>query len=161
LKTLLLPALSLGLPFADNSFDVITSFETLEHLHERSMFVQELKRVLRQGGTLFLSTPNAVYTKPVNGRPSNPFHIHEYTPEELRAELGSHFKVKSLLGQTLSGSFQIPPFYDAQKRLPRDLATQLQLQPNQKTTAGELVTSSGAYQLKIGFSQAMVGGGSQ
>ena len=117
----------LGLPFSDNSFDVITSFETLEHLHERSMFVQELKRVLRQGGTLFLSTPNAVYTKPVNGRPSNPFHIHEYTPEELRAELGSHFKVKSLLGQTLSGSFQIPPFYDAQKRLPRGLATQLQL----------------------------------
>ena len=117
----------LGLPFANNSFDVITSFETLEHLHERIGFIQELRRVLRVGGTLFLSTPNAVYTKPVNGKPSNPFHIHEYTPAELTAELGSHFKIDSLLGQSLSGSFRIPPFYDAQKRLPRDLATQVQL----------------------------------
>ena len=34
------------------------------------------------------------------------------------------------------------------------LATQLRLQPGQKTSAGELVTTSGAYRLKIGFSQA-------
>jgi 2-polyprenyl-3-methyl-5-hydroxy-6-metoxy-1,4-benzoquinol methylase len=117
----------LGLPFADNSFDVITSFETLEHLQERTVFVEELKRVLRNGGMLFLSTPNAIYTRPVNGKPSNQFHVHEYTPEELRAELGSHFEIDSFLGQSLSGSFRIPPFYEAQRRLPRDLATQTQL----------------------------------
>jgi SAM-dependent methyltransferase len=117
----------LGLPFADNSFDVITSFETLEHLHERSLFVQELKRVLRPGGILFLSTPNAVYTRPVNGKPSNPFHIHEYTPDELQAELRSHFDMDKFLGQSLSPAFRIPPFYDAQTRLPSDLATQVQL----------------------------------
>jgi len=117
----------LGLPFANNSFDVITSFETLEHLHERTRFVQELRRVLRRGGILFLSTPNAIYTRPVNGIPSNEFHIHEYTPQELRAELGSHFEINSLRGQSLSGSFRIPPFYIAQQRLPRDLATQTQL----------------------------------
>ena len=117
----------LGLPFEENSFDVITSFETLEHLHERTAFLKELRRVLRAGGTLFLSTPNAVYTRPVSGKPSNPFHIHEYTPEELRAELGSHFKVDSLLGQSLSYSFQIPPFYEAQQRLPRDTFTRAKL----------------------------------
>jgi hypothetical protein len=39
------------------------------------------------------------------------------------------------------------------------LATQLQLEPNQKISAGEFVTSSGAYRLKIAFSEASYGGG--
>jgi hypothetical protein len=38
------------------------------------------------------------------------------------------------------------------------LATQLQLEPNQKISAGEFVTSSGAYRLRIGFSEATYGG---
>jgi len=116
-----------GLPFADESFDVVTSFETLEHLHERGAFVAELHRVIRTDGTLLLSTPNAKYTQPVDGRPSNPFHIHEYTPDELRNELSSHFEIDLLLGQTLDSSIGVPPFLDAQRRLPKDLATHTKL----------------------------------
>jgi len=117
----------LGLPFADHSFDVVTSFETLEHLHERQAFLFELKRVLRPGGTLVLSTPNANYSQPVDGKPSNPFHIHEYTPQELLSELDRYFSISELLGQSLNADTGIPPFYDAQKRLPRDVPTQLRL----------------------------------
>ncbi|MEO7660382.1 MAG: class I SAM-dependent methyltransferase [Pyrinomonadaceae bacterium] len=117
----------LGLPFEDESFDVITSFETLEHLYERGRFLAELRRVLRPGGVLLLSTPNANYTKPVNGTPSNRFHIHEYTPDELRSELGSHFTITNLLGQTLDGNIKIPPFYEAQLRLSNNPVTQLSL----------------------------------
>ncbi len=117
----------LGLPFGDGSFDVITSFETFEHLHERAQFLSELRRVLDRGGSLILSTPNANYTLPVNGKPSNPFHIHEYTPKELRTELEKHFTISEFLGQTLSDEIQIPPFYEAQQRLPKDPATQAQL----------------------------------
>jgi SAM-dependent methyltransferase len=117
----------LGLPFADNSFDVVTSFETLEHLHERIGFLAEVNRVLRTGGKLFLSTPNAAYTMPVNGKPSNPFHIHEYTVDELKSELGAYFRVEKFLGQSLSSSIRIPPFYDAQRRLPKDPLIQAKL----------------------------------
>jgi SAM-dependent methyltransferase len=117
----------LTLPFADESFDVITSFETLEHLRERSRFLSELKRVLSRDGVLILSTPNANYTKPVNGVPHNPFHVFEYSPDELRDELESHFSVKKFLGQSLDGSIKIPPFQDAQKQLPKDLGTQSML----------------------------------
>jgi len=117
----------LGLPFADNTFDVITSFETLEHLHERARFLSELKRVLHPDGMLFLSTPNAAYTMPVNGKPSNPFHIHEYAAEELRAELEKYFTITKFLGQSLDKRISIPPFYDAQRRLPNDVATQFRL----------------------------------
>jgi ubiquinone/menaquinone biosynthesis C-methylase UbiE len=117
----------LGLPFADASFDVVTSFETLEHLYERSSFLAELRRVLRPGGILILSTPNANYTQPVNGKPTNPFHIHEYEPDELLAELGSQFTVIKFLGQTLDDKIKIPPFYEAQQRLPKDPATRARL----------------------------------
>ena len=47
-KTSALLGDGLNLPFDDESFDVVTSFETLEHLSERSMFLSELKRVLRR-----------------------------------------------------------------------------------------------------------------
>jgi SAM-dependent methyltransferase len=117
----------LGLPFADESFDLITSFETLEHLHERGQFLVELYRVLRPDGKLILSTPNANYTTPLNGKPSNPFHIFEYTPEELRAELERYFTVDKFLGQTLDERIRIPPFYDAQRRLPTDIGTRSRL----------------------------------
>lgn len=117
----------LGLPFADESFDIVTSFETLEHLHERNKFLAELRRVLRPDGILLLSTPNAKYTMPVNGKPANEFHIHEYTPDELRAELGTQFIVDKFLGQMLDKKIKISPFYEGQRRLPRDTATQLRL----------------------------------
>ena len=117
----------LGLPFADDSFDTITSFETLEHLHERSIFLAELHRVLRPDGKLILSTPNANYTMPVDGRPSNPFHIFEYTPAELRGEIEKYFKFESFIGQTLNSGIKIPPFFDAQRRLPKDFVTQTRL----------------------------------
>lgn len=107
------------LPLRDNHFDVITSFETLEHLHDRATFLKELQRTLRADGKLVLSTPNANYTQPIDGKPRNRFHVHEYTPEELHAELQQHFGSVSLLGQVLDGRFRISPFWDAQQRLPR------------------------------------------
>ncbi|HLA96663.1 MAG TPA: class I SAM-dependent methyltransferase [Pyrinomonadaceae bacterium] len=117
----------LRLPFTDESFDVVTSFETLEHLYERASFLAELKRVLKSDGRLILSTPNANYTKPVNGKPSNQFHIFEYAPDELRAELDAHFTVREFFGQALNDRIQIPPFEDAQKRLSKGIGTQSRL----------------------------------
>lgn len=117
----------LGLPFADGTFDVVTSFETLEHLHGRREFLAELRRVLTPGGELLLSTPNALYSKPVNGVPANPFHIHEYEPGELIVEIEASFEIESFVGQDLSGSIRISPFFEGQRRLPKDPATQIQL----------------------------------
>ena len=74
-----------------------------------------------------MSTPNANYSMPINGKPSNPFHIFEYTPSELRAELERYFNVESFLGQMLDGNVKTPPFYDAQRRLPTDIVTQTRL----------------------------------
>ena len=46
------------LPFADNSFDGIIFNEIFEHLQNLLFVMREVKRVLKPGGTLLLSTPN-------------------------------------------------------------------------------------------------------
>ena len=45
------------LPFADDSFDHVLCTEVLEHVHDPYSFLADLKRVLRQGGTLILTVP--------------------------------------------------------------------------------------------------------
>lgn len=105
------------LPFANNSFDVVTSFETLEHIHDRDKFLAELARVLTPAGRCIVSTPNAKITLPINGKPRNPFHVHEYEPDELRLELGNYFPSFTLLGQHLDSRFSIPPFWQEQEQL--------------------------------------------
>lgn len=46
------------LPFADDSFDLIASCETIEHVLDVRMAILEMHRVTRPGGKLFRTTPN-------------------------------------------------------------------------------------------------------
>jgi len=46
------------LPFKDASFDLITSFETIEHLKNPRLFLSELKRCAKPGARIIISTPN-------------------------------------------------------------------------------------------------------
>ena len=67
------------LPFTDNSFDLIVSFETLEHVIDPNKFLSELHRVAKPESTLILSTPNGYCTKKNKiDKPYNPFHLMEY-----------------------------------------------------------------------------------
>jgi ubiquinone/menaquinone biosynthesis C-methylase UbiE len=47
-----------NLPFADNAFDIVVSCETIEHLPDVQAGLNEMYRVTRPGGRLFLTTPN-------------------------------------------------------------------------------------------------------
>ena len=52
------------LPFRDRAFDLITSFETIEHLHFPKRFLSELNRVSTPNAKIILSTPNTEYKMP-------------------------------------------------------------------------------------------------
>ncbi len=69
-------------------FDVITCFETIEHVADYQGSLRRLYAALRPGGTLILSTPNRLITSPnatsLASKPANPFHIREFTPPDMR-----------------------------------------------------------------------------
>jgi len=115
------------LPLPDHAASVVTSFETIEHLHEPERFVTELRRVLDPEGVLMLSTPNALYTKPVNGKPANPFHVREFTPTELRVLLARQFRDVRLLGQAPGPRYEICPYWQLPEHLPRDVPGRLRV----------------------------------
>jgi SAM-dependent methyltransferase len=74
------------LPFPDGAFDLVVSFETIEHVEEPERAVAEMRRVLADDGTLVISTPN-----PDQYLVSTEFHVREFTPAEFEALLRSHF----------------------------------------------------------------------
>jgi SAM-dependent methyltransferase len=82
------------LPFADDSFDLVASFETIEHVQDAGKMVSELRRVLRPEGRLVISTPNSdeylIGTE---------FHTRELAPSEFVELLAGHFDVQLLLYQ--------------------------------------------------------------
>jgi len=75
------------IPFPDDSFDFVVSFETVEHILDDREFIREIRRVLRPGGTLLMSTPNKNISAP-DGAPRNRWHIREYTLDSFTALLG-------------------------------------------------------------------------
>jgi SAM-dependent methyltransferase len=108
-----------NLPLKSAALDAITSFETIEHVIDARAFLSEIRRTLRPGGFLILSTPNANYTRPINGVPANRYHHHEYYPSELTSLLAEYFGEVNLFGQIISSRFVISPFLEDQQRLPR------------------------------------------
>ena len=86
------------LPLANDSVDVVVSFETIEHFYEHNQFLAEVRRVLRPGGRLLISSPDRDVYSPA-GAPPNPYHVHELSKSEFTALLKSHFKNFALLGQ--------------------------------------------------------------
>ncbi|GMU95858.1 MAG: class I SAM-dependent methyltransferase [Ignavibacterium album] len=48
----------LHFPFEDESFDAVISLATLEHIIDIDHHMQEIRRILKNGGDLFLSVPN-------------------------------------------------------------------------------------------------------
>lgn len=91
------------LPVADASIDLYLSFETIEHLADDRAYLVEARRVLKADGRLICSTPNRKLTNPgttIDDKPFNPFHLREYTRDELHERLRPHFSQIDFLGQS-------------------------------------------------------------
>jgi SAM-dependent methyltransferase len=91
---------ALKLPFEDDRFDVVVSFETLEHLAEHDELLAGFRRVLRPDGVLLLSSPDKRTYSDLTGY-DNEFHVRELYRDELEALLDRHFPSYRLYGQKL------------------------------------------------------------
>ncbi len=83
-----------GLPFEDNNFDLVLSFQVIEHISPSKVriFFQEIKRVLEsKSGMLLLTTPNRKIRLLPFQKPWNEYHKKEYTAKGLRKLLRQYF----------------------------------------------------------------------
>lgn len=87
-----------SLPYDDNHFDKIVSFETIEHTASYCGLIAEFVRVLKPGGQLFISTPNRRISSP-DGVVRNPYHTQEFDYNDLDGLLGPRFSRVQILGQ--------------------------------------------------------------
>lgn len=87
-----------ALPFAGASFDLIVTFQVIEHLSDSAPYLEGLSRILRPDGVLLLSTPNVLQS---DGE--NPFHVHEYHADELSCLLSAYFGEVEMLGVCAAG----------------------------------------------------------
>jgi len=90
-----------NIPAADKQFDVVVSFETLEHITNHDRMISEVKRVLRPDGLIIISTPNK---KNYSDKHSykNPFHLKELYPEEFGDLLKKYFKNVLVFSQQIA-----------------------------------------------------------
>ncbi|MDG2422821.1 MAG: class I SAM-dependent methyltransferase [Phycisphaerales bacterium] len=98
----------LAIPLEDDSIDVLVSFETIEHIADHGAFMTEIRRVLRPGGLLLISTPDPDnYGHDDEG--DNPFHVKELKRSEFANLIDKSF-AHAIYGaqQCLSGSVMNP-----------------------------------------------------
>jgi 2-polyprenyl-3-methyl-5-hydroxy-6-metoxy-1,4-benzoquinol methylase len=82
-----------ALPLAAGSFDLVASFQVIEHLEDPSFYVDALAELTRPEGLTLVTTPNILMSDGVN-----PYHVREYTADELAACLGRRFEQVELRG---------------------------------------------------------------
>ncbi|TGY90310.1 glycosyltransferase [Marinicauda algicola] len=90
-----------AIPAGDNSFDCVVSFETIEHIEAHDQFLTEIRRVLKPGGLLIMSSPDKVIYNAAQPEP-NPYHLKELTEHEFRSLLARYFENVSIARQRVT-----------------------------------------------------------
>ena len=79
--------------------DAIVFLQTIEHIAEPGAVLDHFRRMLRPGGTAYVSTPNVLTLAPAGAeRSDNPWHLREYRAVEFRALCEASFERVELLG---------------------------------------------------------------
>ena len=79
-------------PFADATFDKIVTVNTIEHIHDFEGFLVELKRILKPGGLLFITTYDTEFV--LHNILFDNTHVIEWTKSEYEAVIAKYFKVE-------------------------------------------------------------------
>jgi len=82
-----------GIPLAPQSFDLVVSFQVMEHLDDPTAYLEAIGRLMRPGGSAIITTPNILTSDR-----ANPFHVHEYQADELAQRLGEYFESVEMKG---------------------------------------------------------------
>lgn len=109
--------LNKGIPLHDNSVDTILLTDVLEHISKPHILIEEISRVLRNGGKLILGVPFMYWLHEV------PFDFHRYTKYQL-VELCENNSLNILFLEEVGGALTIISDIIA-KNLPSIFASKL------------------------------------
>lgn len=84
----------------DASFDLIVSFETLEHVHAQEAMLDGFERLLAPDGLLLISSPDKRTYSDIPGY-KNEHHVRELYRDELESLLRTRFSALRLYAQKL------------------------------------------------------------
>ncbi|WP_291721411.1 class I SAM-dependent methyltransferase [Bernardetia sp.] len=93
---------------ADESFDTVVTQQVIEHIEDDNFYLKEIQRVLKKGGKMILTTPNIKLSLT-----RNPWHVREYTAQELQTLLEKYFSKVDLKG--ITGNEKIWEYYEQNK----------------------------------------------
>jgi 2-polyprenyl-3-methyl-5-hydroxy-6-metoxy-1,4-benzoquinol methylase len=110
----------------DGPFDVVVSFETIEHLQRPERLLASVGRMLNVDGTFLVSTP-CRESGSLDGAPQNPFHVREWNQVEFSAMLESAFRSVTLYGQLIEFAKNRLPFNRTLARLVTSLVKRSRL----------------------------------
>lgn len=96
-----------GLP--DNTYDVVVSFQVIEHIKDDALFLKEIARVLKPGGVVLITTPNRTMSLT-----RNPWHIREYIAPELTTLARRSFTEVEMKG--ITGNSRVMAYYEQNKK---------------------------------------------
>lgn len=97
-----------------DSFDFVVSFQVIEHIEDDGAFVSEIHRVLKPGGRFIVTTPNKKMSIT-----RNPWHVREYTIDELVKLLKTSFGHVEAKG--VFGNEKIMAYYDKNRESVRKI----------------------------------------
>ncbi|MCB0503959.1 MAG: methyltransferase domain-containing protein, partial [Cyclobacteriaceae bacterium] len=86
----------------------VVSFQVIEHIKDDTTFLKEIHRVLKPGGIALISTPNIKMTLS-----RNPWHIREYTADQLTELARSEFSDVEMKG--IAGDEKVMQYYQQNK----------------------------------------------
>src|SRR5882672_2852414 len=97
------------LPYDDNTFDCVVSFQVIEHIKDDSLYLKEINRVLKPNGLALITTPN----RPMS-LSRNPWHEREYTADELTSLAKKYFSNVEMKG--ITGNEKVMVYHERNKR---------------------------------------------
>jgi SAM-dependent methyltransferase len=87
-----------SVPFDRESFDLVVSFQVIEHVEDCTRYLRDIRSVLRPGGLALFTTPNRLLRLDPEMKPWNPHHVTEFAPATLHEMLARDFSRVELYG---------------------------------------------------------------
>jgi 2-polyprenyl-3-methyl-5-hydroxy-6-metoxy-1,4-benzoquinol methylase len=107
-------------------FDVITTFQAIEHMDNLDHYIEQLLAATKPGGKIFITTPNVI--KKISDNEHNPFHVNEMNYDKFYNLINGHFTTFDIIGVAYANRNRLrtivakSPIYKWGKKLKRNSA---------------------------------------